>query len=111
MLVFRSLALGLLASIVMLLATRKVQVVVHPVPAPRHAEAPTIIDAAPGLSATQLAQLVRLAPDERVTSIDDQPVANTLDAGSKIVAMEGRRFLDLTVGRDHSERRVLVLVH
>ena len=115
MLLFRSVAIGLLGACVLLLAQRPPPIVriEHErelVVAP-HAPAPTIIDVAPGLSSTQLAQLVRLAPDERVTSVDDHPVTGNLDAGTVLGEPGSRRFVDLAIaGRTH-DRRVLVLVH
>jgi hypothetical protein len=116
MLVFRSIALGLLGAIAWFLATRaspvtRIQHERELVAVANHAAVPTIIDVAPGLSATQIAQLVRLGPDERVTSVDDHAVTGNLDAGTVIGAPAGRRFLDLTIGRAHSERRVLLLIH
>ena len=116
MLLFRSIALGLLGAIAWLLATHtsttKIQherelVAIAQKPGPT----PTIIDVAPGLSATQIAQLVKLGPTERVTSVDDRVVTGNLDAGTVMTA-EGRHFVDLTVtGAARSERRVLVLIH
>ena len=116
MLVFRSVALGLLGAIAWLLATHaspvtRIQHERQLVAVTNSAVVPTIIDVAPGLSATQIAQLVRLGPDERVTSVDDRAVTGNLDAGTVIGAPSGRRFLDLTIGRANSERRVLVLIH
>lgn len=116
MLLFRSVAIGLLGACVLLLAQRPPPVVqIERVPeviaaAPR-APAPTIIDVAPGLSSTQLAQLVRLGPDERVTSVDDHPVVGSLDAGTVLGAPGSRRFVDLGIAGRSGERRVLVLVH
>ncbi len=77
------------------------------------AGAPTIIDVAPGVPASQIARLVRLGPDERVTAVDDQPVTDNLDAGTVIARPTGRTFIDLTIaGPDlATQRRVLVLVH
>jgi hypothetical protein len=115
MLLFRSLSVGLLAACVCLLAQRPIQRVVQVeherelVAVPR-SPAPTIIDVAPGLTATQIAQLVRLAPDERVTSVDDQPVTGNLDAGT-VIEPHDRHFVDLTVASRTGERRVLVLIH
>ena len=115
MLLFRSVALGLLGAIAWLLATHaspvtRIQHERELVAVANTAAVPTIIDVAPGLSATQIAQLVRLGPDERVTSVDDHAVTGNLDAGTVIVPA-GRHFLDLTIGRAHTERRVLVLIH
>jgi hypothetical protein len=115
MLLFRSLSVGLLAACVCLLAQRPIQRVVQVeherelVAVPR-SPAPTIIDVAPGLTATQIAQLVHLAPDERVTSVDDQPVTGNLDAGT-VIEPHDRHFVDLTVASRTGERRVLVLIH
>lgn len=122
MLLFRSVAIGLLGACVLLLAQRPPPVVrgacggiviEHErelVVAP-HVPAPTIIDVAPGLSSTQLAQLVRLAPDERVTAVDDHPVTGNLDAGTVLGEPGSRRFVDLAIASRSGERRVLVLVH
>ena len=79
MLLFRSVALGLLGAIAWLLATHaspvtRIQHERELVAVANPAVVPTIIDVAPGLSATQIAQLVRLGPDERVTSVDDHAV-------------------------------------
>ena len=123
MLLFRSVALGLLGAIAWLLATHsspvtRIQHEREVVAVATKAPVPTIIDVAPGLSATQIAQLVRLGPDERVTSVDDRTVTGNLDAGTVIASSalpnnvaSGRRFLDLTIGRAHGERRVLLLIH
>lgn len=113
MLVFRSVALGLLGAIAWLLATHAspvTRIERELVAVASKSDVPTIIDVAPGLSATQIAQLVRLGPDERVTSVDDRRVTGNLDAGTVIVPA-GRHFLDLTIGRANTERRVLVLIH
>ena len=114
MLLFRSLSVGLLGACVVLLAT-------HRTPRPRveherelvavTTHAPTIIDVAPNLSATQIAQLVRLAPNERVTAVDDHLVTGNLDAGTVIGSPTSHEFIDLTISGGSHERRVLVLVH
>jgi hypothetical protein len=115
MLLFRSLSVGLLGACVLLLATRRD-------PRPTRIEhekelvavashAPTIIDVAPNVSATQIAQLVRLAPNERVTAVDDRPVTGNLDAGTVIGSPVGHAFIDLTIAGGSHERRVLVLIH
>ena len=120
MLLFRSIALGLLGAIVWLLATHtsttkiehERELVAIGSGTQKPGPAPTIIDVAPGLSATQIAQLVKLGPNERVTSVDDRAVTGNLDAGTVMTA-EGRHFVDLTVSgaAARSERRVLVLIH
>ncbi len=125
MLVFRSIALGLLGACVLLLAQRSPERVWieherEPVAARPAVAMPTIIDVASGLpgmpgmplmNAHQIAQLVRLGPGERVTSVDDQPVAGNLDAGTAIGEPAARHFLDLAVAGPRGERRVLVLFH
>ena len=116
MLVFRSVAVGLLGACFLLLLTRgnpvRIERELVPVlqaPPP----AATIIDVAPGLTAGEIVKLVRLAPGEHVVAFDDQPVTDDLDAGSIMRATEARsgRFLDLTVDGSRGERRVLVLLH
>src|SRR5688572_15771471 len=44
------------------------------------ASPPTIIDAAPGITHTQLADTIRLAPGEHIASIDDVNVGSDLSA-------------------------------
>ncbi|HET9988765.1 MAG TPA: hypothetical protein VFQ65_09595 [Kofleriaceae bacterium] len=114
MLLFRSLSVGLLGACVCLLAQRPFERVrvehERELVAVRPAPAPTIIDVAPGLTATQIAELVHLAPDERVTSVDDRPVTGNLDAGT-VIEPHDRHFVDLTVASSAGERRVLVLIH
>lgn len=96
MLLFRSLTVGFLGAIIVLLALRPPTVIVRE-QAPRPAA--TIIDVAPGLSEAQVEKLVHLAYGERVVAVD----------GS---ADRSGAFMDLTVrDRDDFERRVLVLVH
>ncbi len=117
MLVFRSLAVGLLGACFLLLVTRptnpvRVERELVPVlqaPPP----AATIIDVAPGMDAGEIVKLVRLGPGEHVVAFDDQPVTDDLDAGSIMRAAEARtgRYLDLTVRGSRAERRVLVLLH
>ena len=117
MLVFRSLALGLLGACFLLLATRQTDVRIErelvPVQQPAPPASATIIDVAHGVGANQLAQLVRLQPNEHVVAVDDRPVTGDLDAGAMIAANEtsARKFVDLTVTGGAGERRVLVLLH
>ncbi len=118
MMLFRSLAVGLLGACLVLLILRpkaspRIEHERELVAVASNADVPTIIDVAPGISTSQIAQLVRLAPDERVTAVDDQPVSGNLDAGTVIGPPAGRTFIDLTIGRNDigTQRRVLVLVH
>jgi hypothetical protein len=127
MFAYRSIALGLLGACCLLLAMRPPVTVVSHVPgqivvASSRPVAPmppcvtpgaTIVDVAPGITASQLAALLHLAPDERVVSIDDEPVSGTLDAGVALAGIELHRgrYLDLAVKSEWSERRVLVLLH
>lgn len=125
MFAFRSLALGLLGACCLLLAARPPVTVITHTPAFAFAEprtpwcsshvprAPTIIDVAPGASAADIARLVVLEPGERITAIDDAPVAGGLDAGVALASSElgGRRYIDLEVAGDAGTRRVLVLLH
>ena len=116
MLLFRSLAVGLMGACVMLLAVRPaydVRVAQEPPPAP--VVAPTsasIVDVARGVAPEQVPSLIALAPGEHVVAIGDRAVANDLDAGAELVAgARGGGFLDLDVRGARGERRVLVLLH
>jgi hypothetical protein len=122
MLVFRSLALGLLGACCLLFASHPLVElhVVHerPVLAPMAAtvSAPTpatIVDIAPGLAPAQIASLIQLAPDEHVASVDDTPVHGDLDAGALLASHEllGGHYVDLGVANASGARRVLVLLH
>jgi len=129
MIVFRSLAIGLLGACFWLLATRPVAIVVRdqpPQPSPLDdvrrlsgiglaapAQPPTIIDVAPGVTAAQLPSLVQLQNGEHVTTVDDTAVAGDLDAGRAIaeLSLHARSFIDLGVTGPRGERRVLVLLH
>jgi hypothetical protein len=103
MLAFRSLALGLLAACVMLLAARPtVEVRVFAEargapPSPKPTRAVSIVDAAPNLTGPQLLGLVRLAPDEYIAAVDDRHA--------------DKSYVDLEIVGDTSVRRVVVLVH
>jgi hypothetical protein len=124
MLVFRSFAIGLLAACFALLVMRPpiVRVVQQPVwlpptlrferPAPE-VPVPTIIDAAPGISAAQLALTIRLAPGEHIAAIDDTRVAGEINAGLVLASrdLRSRQFIDFTVAGPRGDRRVLVLMH
>jgi hypothetical protein len=114
MLLFRALSVGLLGACVCLLAQHPIERVrvehERELVAVPTAPMATIIDVAPGLTATQIAELVHLAPDEHVTSVDDRPVTGNLDAGT-VIEPHDRHFVDLTVASRTGERRVLVLIH
>lgn len=118
MLVFRSLALGLLGACFLLLAFRpayEVRFVHQVMPAAEPTtEAPaTIVDVAPGLSAPQIASLIALGPDEHVVAVDDTHVTGSLGAGVLIASrdLQAQRYLDLEVEGPSGQRRVLVLLH
>jgi hypothetical protein len=128
MFVYRSIALGLLGACCLLLAMRPPaaigsrgsgQIMVASSRGALASQQPcmapgsTIVDVAPGVSASQLAGLLHLLPDERVVSIGDVPVTGTLDAGVALAAVDlrGGRYLDLGIKNDWGERRVLVLLH
>ncbi|HEX4452385.1 MAG TPA: hypothetical protein VH143_16020 [Kofleriaceae bacterium] len=115
MLLFRSLAIGLLGACCLLLAMRPpAQVVERERVIYRAAPPPaTLIDVAAGVSPTQLGGLVKLQPDEHVTEIDDRPVSSDLDAGAILAQLEGRpAFVDLELdGGVVGHRRVVLLLH
>jgi hypothetical protein len=120
MLVFRSLAIGLLGACMWLLATRPfVQLHVREQPPVLRAapsamsEPPTVVDVASGVTGAQLVSLVRLGPNEHVATIDDRPVDGDLEAGAHLASLDvrARRYLDLGVRGATGSRRVLVLFH
>lgn len=116
----RLLTTGLCAAGVILLATFqpvRLEVVRPEVvrPAPRDNPAPplSVVDAAEQVGAAQLAELVHLKPDERVSAINDRPLADDQPMSEAIEALPLRagRYVDVTVTSATSERRVLVLLH
>ncbi|HEY5944831.1 MAG TPA: hypothetical protein VIV40_05040 [Kofleriaceae bacterium] len=126
MLLFRSLAIGLLAAAVALLALgvpielRITQRIQQPLALSHQASTlddrpvlPTIIDVAPGISLAQLASTIRLAPDEQIIAVDDVAVTNDLSAGLLLASrdLHARQFIDFTVWGPDGERRVLALLH
>ncbi len=118
MFLFRSLTIGLLGACVMLLVRGSSithVAVMRPAQTAAHATVgPTIVDVAPGVRVAEVSSLVRLAPGERVISVDDREVASDLAAGAAISTREPGRagFVDLEVERaDGLRRRVLVLLH
>jgi hypothetical protein len=122
MLLFRSLALGLLGACFWLLATRPATVIVRqPIEVPNlsgirgvpQLQGPSVVDVAPNIEAARLPSLIQLGAGERVVAIDDLRVANDLEAGRVLAAMvtAPQRFIDLDVEGPRGERRVLVLLH
>ena len=116
----RLLTTGLCAAGVILLATfQPVRLeVVRPevvLPAPRENPAPplSVVDAVEQVGAAQLAELVHLKADERVSSINDHPLDEDLPVSVAIAALPLRAggYVDLTVTSANGERRVLVLLH
>jgi S1-C subfamily serine protease len=120
MLVFRSLALGLLGACCLLFAShplvelyvvRERPVIAAAAPPP---PAATIIDVASGVDPASVAGLVHLEADEHVVAVNDVPVSNDLDAGAAIASRRmliGGRYVDLEVAGGAGSRRVLVLLH
>ena len=127
MILFRSLALGLLGACFFLLATRPVTIVVRQPEIPNLSgirgvptAGPTVIDVARDAGPSIVPSLIRLAEGEHVVTIDDVAVANDLDAGRMLgerwLVTEGppiaqHRYIDLEVQGPRGERRVLVLLH
>lgn len=127
MLVFRSLAIGLSAACFALLVMRptvEMRVIEVPALLPHHPQLghaarpavpplPTIVDAAPGITPTQLALTIRLRPGEQIASVDDVAVTSDLSAGILLASRDLRAgtFIDLGVSGPDGERRVLVLLH
>src|SRR6184192_1321406 len=98
MLLFRSLALGLLGACFFLLATRPATVIIRqpvPIEVPNlsgihglpQAQGPSVVDVAPNIEAARLPSLIQLGVGERVVAIDDARVANDLEAGRVLAAM------------------------
>ena len=114
MLLFRSIALGLLGACFVLLATRplyEVRLVRSP---PRVLPpAASIVDVAAVVAPSAIGSLVRLAPGERVVAVDDHPVYDPIDAALRLQrrAPHAGEYVDLTVAGPADTRRVLVLLH
>ena len=118
----RLLTIGLCATGVILLATFQPvrlevvrPVVVSPQVVQRAAPAPglSIVDVAEQVGPAKLAELVYLKGGERVTAINDRPVADdqlAIEAISSLPLRAGQ-YVDLTVSGATGERRVLVLLH
>ncbi|HEY5938258.1 MAG TPA: hypothetical protein VIU61_26585 [Kofleriaceae bacterium] len=83
---------------------------VPPSPAPPSV---TVVDVAHGVSPAQIVDLLHLGLGERVVAVDDLEVGSDLEAGV-VIAGRGtrtREFVDLTIARGDTTRRVLVLQH
>lgn len=114
MLVFRSIALGLLGACFLLLATRPLYEVRLVQPPPRVLPpAASIVDVSSVVAPSSIGSLVRLGPDERVVAVDDHPVYDPVDAALRLQhrAPHAGEYVDLTVAGPVSTRRVLVLLH
>ncbi len=120
MFLFRSLTIGLLGACILLLARleKASEPVAAGIPTLAIASAPpvtgaTIVDVAPGVRASDVPGLIRLAPGERVTAVDDRRVESDLAAGVAIAnrAPSSGAFVDLDVEGNGGHRRVLVLLH
>jgi S1-C subfamily serine protease len=117
----RLLTIGLCATGVILLATFQPirlevvrPVVVSPEVVPRAAPpGVSIVDVAEQVGPAKLAELVYLKGGERVTAINDRPVADDQLAVEAISSLPLRagQYIDLTVTGATGERRVLVLLH
>ena len=113
MLLYRSLVLGLIGALIMLVVTRSAPAHDAPPASSDVAIAPTIVDVSrPALDVgADVAPALGLRPGERIAAIDDAPIG---DATAALAAIRGARageYLDLDVQRAGAARRVLVLVH
>ena len=117
MLVSRTLQLGLIVFAVALLVgtiVEKARLSEHRAHvSPAAYEPVTVVDVARGVDAAALGSLVRLRADERVTAVDDRPVANDFAAGAALTerSLGPGKYVDLTVTGAQGSRRVLVLMH
>ena len=115
MILFRSLALGLLAACFWMLATRPTVIVAAPEPRVDVAQeaGPTILDVSPAVTRDQLPALVQLHGGEHVVTINDEPVASDLDAGRLLASVDraSQKFVELGVAGPRGTRRILMLLH
>ena len=116
MLLFRSLALGLLGACFWMLATRPQVIVAAPEPARvevTQEAAPTILDVSPAVTREQLPSLVHLRGGEHVVAVNDEPVASDLDAGRVLASIDraSQKFVELGVAGPRGSRRILMLLH
>lgn len=119
MLLFRSLTIGLLAACAYLLADLPA-VHTHTVctldSRPRAVAPPRndvmVLDVARDVDPNQIYELLRLREGENVVAFGDLPI-HAGDARFKVIeaVSEGARALDLTLEREHQQRRVLVFLH
>jgi hypothetical protein len=120
----RLLTMGLCTAMVVTLATwhpvhlevRPLPIAAQASPQPSASVAPMrVVDVAPGVAPIELAALVRLASDERITAVNDRAVDRELGLDNDVLigslAPRSGQFVDLTVSSLRGERRVLVLVH
>jgi len=120
MLLFRSLALGLLAAAVTLLASRPSTVIVMPAPS---AAAPpvveheptvpdiTIVDFAHTLDPRELPSLVRLEQGERVVAVSDRSCDSLATSECVAAAARASDYVDVDVRGPRGGRRVVLLRH
>lgn len=113
MILFRSLALGLLGACFWLLATRPSVIVEAPPQVQTNEEATTILDVSPAVTREQLPSLVHLRDGEHVVAIDNAAVASDLDAGRMLASIDrnARKFVELGVAGPRGQRRILMLLH
>ena len=123
MLLLRLVTIALCAACVVLLASfQPVRIAVMPPAAAPTAPAGcrsdrvpplTVVDVAAIVTREQLSDQLHLRPYERITAVNDHPLARDLPVGSLIARLGPRpgEFLDLTVSTEWTERRVLVLLH
>lgn len=116
--VFRLLTIGLCGACVVLLATFEPVRLVHMQPASarpaRCDRAPplSVVDVAADVAPGSIPPLLRLGSGEWVSAVNDQ-VPDDLFQADQLIAAFARHgsFLDVTVARGTTERRVLLLIH
>jgi hypothetical protein len=122
MFLYRSLTVGLLGACCFLLMRRPMigplQISMPTPPSIAAAQPATtplrVIDVAKGAAPDQAAQLVKLAPDEHIASVDDIAVTDPINGLLLLMTSTSRgdrSFVDLTIAGDAGERRVLLLMH
>jgi hypothetical protein len=123
MLLLRLLNTSLCAACVILLVTfqpvRITRVLPGAPPRPvtaRHDFVPpplSVVDVAGGVALSELGPLLHLRPGERITAINDRPLACGHPAFELLAELSPRPggYVDLTVASALTERRVLMLLH